>query len=440
MLLMLISRIAILAMLVLALAGAAWAAEVFFIQEDFDGEAGYFYEGAIGDTDFAYNREDAYYEIDAMRSDTGSLSALTDAFENYTISVDMEFYDSIVSDKIYGGLVFHYQEDPSGRASFYLFSIFPDGYYCVWLVNRESRRTYAYPLTETSLINPAGRNSLKVISEGTRFELYLNGMLLDSFRDLSLDKGGVGMFASAGARVRFRAFRWRVREEEYEARMEEAGIFGFVREHELPVVFSDNFTSKRWLEGQSAKARFGYREGRYEIDNTKGDTMAVSYRAEPVAGAGLLSAIITDVEGEEGNGYGIAFRFSLHDKKPSYYAFIVARDGTYRLFKYADGTATPLCGWQEIPFAVDFSRPQLIGVAYVPEAAGTLRIFPGLNGRALEPFVDTVPLEPGGFAMIVAPKLKVTLSEIRLVDFADSEELALETLSALYREENDDAG
>jgi hypothetical protein len=248
------------------------------------------------------------------------------------------------------------------------------------------------------------------------------------------------MFASAGTRARFRAFRWRIQEEEYEARMDEGGVFGFVQKHELPAAFRDDFTRKHWLVGESAGARFSYGEGRYVIDNTKGDTMAVSYRTEPVADAGLLTAVVASAEGEEGNGYGIAFRFSVQEDQPSYYAFIVARDGTYKLFKNQDGVATPLCDWLEIPFDVNFDRPQLLGVAYVRQPGGTLLMFPGLNGRPLQLFADTVPLSVGGFAMIVAPRVKITLSEIRLVDFAESEDMALEALSATYREDAENAG
>ena len=433
-------RRAIIILAVLLLPAAAWAADVYYIEENFDGETGYFYEGEIGETVFTRSPEDGYYEIDAMHSETGSLSALTDAFGNYTVSVDLQFYDSMVSDEIYAGLVFHYQEDPSGRASFYLFTVFPDGYYCVWLVDRENRRTYVHRLTQTSLVNPAGPNSIKVIAEGTRFELYLNGMLLDSFRDASLRKGGVGMFTSAGTRVRFRSFRWRINEEEYDARIEEGGVFGFVRKHELPAVFRDDFTRKRWLEGESAGARFAYSEKHYVIDNARGDTMAVSYRTDPVVSSGLLTVVVARAQGEKGNGYGIAFRFSVQDEQPSYYAFIVARDGTYKLFKNQDGVATPLCDWLEIPFAVDFDRPQLIGVAYVEERDGALRIFAGLNGRQLQAFTDATPLGAGGFAMIVAPRLNVAVSEIRLVDFAGNEQLALEALDTVYGEKNDDAG
>jgi hypothetical protein len=130
----------------------------------------------------------------------------------------------------------------------------------------------------------------------------------------------------------------------------------------------------------------------------------------------------------------------VQNEQPSYYAFVIARDGTYRLFKFLHGTAIPLCDWLEIPFDVDFNRPQLLGVAYVHQPGGTLLMFPGLNGRPLQVFVDTVPLADGGFAMIVAPRVKVTVSEIRLVDFTESEELALEALCAVYREEGENAG
>ena len=66
-------------------------------------------------------------------------------------------------------------------------------------------------------------------------------------------------------------------------------------------------------------------------------------------------------------------------------------------------------------------------------------MFPGLNGRPLQLFVDTVPLTAGGFATIVAPRVKVAFSEIRLVDFAESEDVALEALSAKYREDAENA-
>ena len=84
-------RLAVLLLAVLLTPVAARAADIYYIQEDFDEEAGYFFEGKIGDTSFTRYPGDGYYEIDAMKSETGSLAALTVAFENYTASVDMQF-------------------------------------------------------------------------------------------------------------------------------------------------------------------------------------------------------------------------------------------------------------------------------------------------------------------------------------------------------------
>jgi len=193
----------------------ASAAEVYYISEDFSSETGYFYQGTIGETAYAYHPEGGFYEIDARKSKTGSLAALTEQFSAYEASVSLEFHDSIVSDDIYAGMVFHYQEDREGRASFLLYAVFPDGYYCVWLVDRESRRQYVYRLTRTQLVNRGGQNTLRVVARGTHFELYLNGRFVGEFSHNALNRGGVGLFASAGTQARFRSFRWRVNEEEF---------------------------------------------------------------------------------------------------------------------------------------------------------------------------------------------------------------------------------
>ncbi len=421
-------KLVLIALVALAIpAAAARAADVYYAQDDFNQPTGYFFQGNIGDTTFKYVPEGGYYEVNALKSKSGSLAALTDSFSAYEVSANLEFYEKNVRTDAYAGLIYHYQEDTAGKASFNIFAIFPDGYFCVWSVDKENQRRYAYKLTATPLVNPVGPNTLRVKVAANATDCYLNGMLVARFTDYTLDHGGVGVFASGGTRVRYRAFRWLVKEAEYEAQMAQSGAFGFIKEHKLPSAFTDSFTEKQWPEGESGKAVFSYGDSRYIVDNTRGDTMAVSYRVQPVVPAGMVTAVIASSEGEAGNGYGVAFCFNLEQAYASYYAFILARDGTYKVFKNEGGTATPLCEWKELPFPVDFSRPQLLGAAYIPSAQG-MRIFLGLNGRALDQLIDTSPLAAGGFALIAAPKVRIEVSSISLVTFADKE---LEALAAL---------
>ncbi len=411
----------------------AQAAGTYYVQEDFTSASGALFQGNVGDAVFAYHPEGGYYEIDNLKGKSGTLAALTDSFTAYELSADLEFYQANIKANAYAGLIYNYQEDPEGKASFYLFAVFPDGYYCVWSVGKDSRRRYVQNLKATSLVNPAGRNSLKVKAAASRFEVSLNGMLLARFNDYALGQGGVGVFASAGTRTRFRAFRWSVDESQYMRKMEQGGAFAFVKEQGLPYAFSDDFKEHSWLEGVSGRATFKHESRRYIIDNMRGETMAVSYRTEPVVKAGMVSAVVASSEGEAGNGYGIAFCFTLQDNQPYYYAFIIARDGTYKLFRNEGGVAQQLTDWLKFPFAVDFGRPQLLGASFVRDDFG-MKIFVGLNGQMLDEVIDPSPLDFGGFALIAAPQVLIQVSGVNVVSFEGKEQEALEALTGALKE------
>jgi hypothetical protein len=410
-------------LVLLAWAAAAQAALTEFARDDFSSDSGQFFQGKVGASQFSYKPEGGYYEIDATASDTGALTALTEEFSDYEAAVDLQFVGIAGGKDPYAGLVFHYSEE-DGASSFYLFAVFPDGYYAVWQVNRESERTYAYKLTHSPLVNPAGPNSLKVRARANRFEFYLNGRMAGEFSTRTEGVGGVGLFASAGTRVHFRNFVWRVEEEEYHSRMLEGGAFGFVRRQNLPAAFSDDFSRRLWPQGESAGAKFSYTGNGYRIDNTKGNTMAVSYRTQPEVSSGLAALVVSSAAGEAGNGFGMAFSFQLREGYPSYYALIIARDGTYKVFRNEGSTATTLLDWQDIPFEVDFAQPVMLGAAFVRTDDG-LRIYPGVNGRALTGCVDGNPLPPGGFAMIVAPLVTVVADRVMLYSFDGMEKTVL---------------
>lgn len=415
-------------LVLLAWAAAAQAVLTEFAHDDFSTESGQFYQGKAGASQFSYNPESGCYEIDASASDTGALTALTEGFSDYEAAVDLQFMGTTSGKDPYAGLIFHYDEAADGTSSFYLFAVFPDGYYAVWQVDRESKRTYAYKLTRSPLVNPAGTNSLKVRARGNRFEIHLNGRMAGEFSTRTEGAGGVGLFASAGTRVHFRNFVWRVEEEEYHARMLEGGAFGFVRRQNLPAAFSDDFSRRLWPQGESAGAKFSYAGRGYRIDNTEGNTMAVSYRTQPEVSSGLAALVVSSAAGEAGNGFGVAFSFQLREGYPSYYALIIARDGTYKVFRNEGSTATTLLDWRDIPFAVDFAQPVMLAAAFVRTDDG-LRIYPGVNGHALTGCVDGNPLPPGGFAMIVAPLVTVVADRVMLYSFSGMEETVLAELA-----------
>jgi hypothetical protein len=419
--------------LLVCFAFEAPAADTYFVQEDFTSASGVLYQGNVGDATLAYHPEGGYYEVDNLKGETGVLATLTDSFSAYELSADVEFYQTNVSADAYAGLVYNYQEDENGKASFYLFAIFPDGYYCVWSVDKDNRRTYVQNLTATPLVNQVGRNTLRVKANASQFEIFLNGQPLAKFRDYAQDHGGVGLFTSGGTKTRFRAFRWNVDEAQYTRKMEQGGAFAFVKEQGLPSVFADDFKTPSWLVGTSGKAAFAYKDSRYVIDNVSGQTMAVSYRTEPVVKAGMVSAVIAGSEGEAGNGYGIAFCFTLQDNQPYYYAFVIARDGTYKLFRNEGGAAQQLTDWVEFPFAVDFNRPQLLGASFVRDDIG-MKIFVGLNGQMLDEVIDPNPLDFGGFALIAAPQMLIEVSGVNVFSFEGKEKEALDALTNALKE------
>ena len=423
-------RFALVLAALLFASGAVHAALTEFVRDDFNRDPGHFYRGTIGASHFNYHQSEGFYEIDATESNTGALTALTYEFGDYEVEVDLQFADTTTSKNPYAGLVFHYAEDEEhGLSSFFLFAVFPDGYYTVWEVDRETKRTYAYKLTQSPLVNPAGPNSLKVRARGNHFEFYLNGRMAGQFTSKLQRTGGVGLFASAGTKVHFRNFVWRVEQEEYHAKMLESGAFGFVRRRGLAAVFVDDFSRRLWPQGESAGAVFSYSGRSYHIDNTEGSTMAVSYRTQPEVSSGLAAVVVSSATGELGNGFGLAFSFRLREGYPSYYAVIIARDGTYKVFKNEGSTATTLMDWQDLPFEVDFTQPVMLGAAFVRTDNG-IRIYPGVNGRALTGCVDPEPLPPGGFALIAAPLVAIEVERVMLYSFDGMEDKALAELEA----------
>ncbi len=410
--------------LVVLASSAALAASGIYVQDDFAGNERFFFQGTLGDSTYTYHSKQGFYEINAMKSKSGALATITDAFSRYEVSAEAQFYDAAPQATTYAGIVFHYAEDERQRASFYLFAVFRDGYYGVWRVDREAKRSYVFPLKKTELVSPADFNRIRVRADGSRFYLYLNGIFVGEFQDHTLNAGGVGLYASGGSIARFRSFRWRVAADEATGQIPANGPFGWLPSHDYEGVFQDDFRQKLWREGESGTADFTYTDTGYEIDNSRGTTMALSYRSRPIADEGIVLVVFKKAEGSERNGFGLGFAFDAASGAPSYYAFVIARDGTFKLFKTSDGVSEVLLPWQELPFEVDFERPVLLAAGYLREGSG-LRIIVGVNGKPLASILDEKPLQPGGFALLAAPLVRTTVSAVTLLALTEKSQEVL---------------
>lgn len=423
---------ATLLLLAALMSGIALAAPGVYVEDDFSGDERYFFQGTLDDGVYTYHPEEGYYEINALESKSGALATITDRYSCYEVAAEVEFYDSAPRATPYAGIVFHYGEDERGRASFYVFAVFSDGYFGVWRVDREEGRSYVLPLKQTDLVAPASSNRLRIQAENSRFHLYLNDLFAGEFQDRALDSGGVGLYASAGSIVHFRRFRWLVEADETTGEVPANGPFGWLPYREYQVLFRDDFKQRLWREGELGEASLKYTDKGYQVDNSRGTTMALSYRSEPVADEGVLLALFRDLKGEERNGFGLAFAFRGSPGLPSYYAFVVARDATFKLFKTKEGSSEVLLPWQQLPFEPDFERPVMLAAGFIRELNG-LRIVLGVNGRPVASRLDEEPLPAGGFALLAAPMLCATVSGVNLLTLDGSRESFRAKLDAWIR-------
>jgi len=388
--------------------GSAQNQEQYCVEDKFDGGVKYFFEGEIGASKYRYLTEEQAYEIDGLQSDKLSIAVLTDEFRDYEIEADVEIAEGKLGKLPYAGLVFHYRESPEGKATYYALVFTQDYSFGVMRVEQEESRGYPFPMRESLALNPGGFNTLKVRVRDKKAEIFVNGKFVGEFWDDKLAGGGAGFLAGAGTRARFKSFRWKILEQSYERLM--SGTFGFIPLSKLKAVFRDDFKKEEWKTGNIDGGRLYYEDNGYVIDNLRGSNLLISFREPAEVSEGVFSMVFKEVEGSEGNGFGLAFNVQ-EEPILRFRAFVIARDGTYKLFEQSGETVKELTGWKELPFDVDFAKPVALTAVYLLEDSG-LRVVYGVNGRIIgDIFCEDANLG-NGIGVVGAPGIKVKVSYV----------------------------
>ncbi len=411
-----------------------WArASEYFVTDDFSGEVRYFFEGEVGGAVFAYKPQDKAFEIDAMQASSYSLAVLTDAFFSYEVTLDVQVRETGFGSESFAGVAFFYAEDGEGRAKFFAVTLFPDGYFGVASVTQGQRREYVIPLTETTLMSPAGFNELRLKVGGGKGEVYINGGFAGEFTYPAGLKGGVGLLAGPKTKAYFRNFKWRVFDPVELGSF--SGPFGLIPGAGLEIIFKDDFQTPTWKVGRVDSSSLSYRNGRYVLDNLRGDKLVLSYLSEPSVRDAVYSAVFAGFEGSPGNGFGLAYGVQESGEGLSYIGFVIARDQTFRLFVQNGQDSISIAGWEKLPLDVDFEKPVALSLTGVAVEDGT-ELVVGVNGK---PILETILVgydSGGGLGLISAPGVSAEVSGVMLVSIKDVKD---EFLSAVQKWKEDKA-
>lgn len=157
----------------------------------------------------------------------------------------------------------------------------------------------------------------------------------------------------------------------------------------------DDFTEQRWPVADGDTSSYRYFGAAYEIDNTKSDTMAISYQQ----GSFTDARYGIDVEylgGLDYVGYGLATRFSVEGGNVSYYGMFVSQSGEFLLLKVLGGKEYVLQDWTAVP---NLSRTlsNRIGMELLGSSIQCI-----VNGEVVASVTDE-SLHSGGYALLCGP-------------------------------------
>ncbi|MCB1216290.1 hypothetical protein KDL44_02795 [bacterium] len=157
----------------------------------------------------------------------------------------------------------------------------------------------------------------------------------------------------------------------------------------------DDFTEQRWPVADGDTSSYRYFGAAYEIDNTKSDTMAISYQQGSFSDA-RYGVDVEYLGGLDYVGYGIATRFSVRNGSVSYYGMFVSQSGEYLLLRVLDGQETVLHDWSSAP---NLSRTlsNRIGMELI---GGSIQCI--INGEVVATINDD-SLQSGGYALLCGP-------------------------------------
>jgi hypothetical protein len=156
-----------------------------------------------------YTVDNGEYVIDGQQATQDSLSALTDSLYYYYVEAQCSVSKSTAGELAFTGLVFHYKTTLQKLRSYYVFYVYPDGYYGAKRVIGDEV-TIVLPLARSTEIDTHGPNTLAVDAQGTRFDLYINGKYVNGFTDVRIDGGGFGFYVSKQTAGSFDNFKVKI--------------------------------------------------------------------------------------------------------------------------------------------------------------------------------------------------------------------------------------
>lgn len=309
---------------------------------------------------------------------------------NYSdFDVKIRARTAVSEDDKWYGLVFRREDS----ANSYVFIVNPTIGRYMLRMQKDNRWSTLIRSTSSPFISRGDAvNEIRVIARGSLFELYINGELVDSVRDLSFKSGRIALIANnisdpAGAEVFFDGLRVYGAESEVVPTATPAptpipalvsiplppGTIGLLYRDD----FGDPDSGWRVLVRDTQEQ--GYANGEYR--------MLEKELASGVWAQAIPTFTDFDVRVQARNGraqagnYGLLFRFQDRD---NYYVFWVnPSSGNYRVLKQVRGEYTTLRGWGNSPLIPRGNDPMDLRVV----ARGNMLNF-YVNDKLLDGFTD----------------------------------------------------
>jgi hypothetical protein len=218
------------------------------------------------------------------------------------------------------GLIFRLVD----RGNFYRFVVSSQGQYTLDQYLKSNWNTIKKWTTHSAIKKGTEINHLKVIAQGSTFQLYVNDTLVDTITDNSIPQAGK-VALSGGS---------------YDAPNVHVA-FDNVQVLPAGVAFYDDFTDNRNNWTTSDKVFFD--GGEYHLYDKESGRIVWNNSAGTY-GNFTIEAKIRKVEGPDDKDYGIALRLLDAD---NYYSFTILGDGRYRFDKQVNNEWVFLLGPKE---------------------------------------------------------------------------------------------
>jgi hypothetical protein len=175
----------------------------------------------------------------------------------------------------------------------------------------------------------------------------------------------------------------------------------------------DDFTEQRWPVADGDTSSYRYFGAAYEIDNTKSDTMAISYQQGSFTDA-RFGVDVEYLSGLDYVGYGLATRFTVNNGSVSYYGLFVSQSGEILLLKVLDGKEIVLRDWSAVP---NLSRTlsNRIGLELIGSSLQCL-----VNGEVVASVTDD-SLQGGGYALLCGPGTATRFDNLTIKGFSSDQ-------------------